>query len=282
MNRTLKKIVHDNPKLKGMALHSAFKAAQPPGTPEVSLKTLQRSLKRSNFGLGKCLNKAFISPRNAIKRLEFATAYKSAASGFWNRVIWSDETTIRTNPMKQQLEIWVHKGSRNRFPPVNPQIQGSGVSVMFWGCFSKMGLGPLVVVENTMDSDQYISIMQDYLVPELRIAEEHLRAQITFMQDNAPYHKSKKVIEYFERENINLLDWPPQSPDLNPIENLWAIFKRRIRVKYSKIPTSKSELIDQVFAVWDEITAELLDTLAESVSERLALCIRADGYHTKY
>ncbi len=165
---------------------------------------------------------------------------------------------------------------------INPQFQGGGISVMFWGCFSKLGLGPLVVVEGTMDADKYLQILSEYVVPELKAAQEQFGIEMTFMQDNAPCHKAKRVMEHFQRENIKLLPWPPQSPDLNPIENLWAIIKRRLRSRFEKIPTSKNVFIEQVFAVWDEITPELLHKLAESPPERCNLCLENNGYQTKY
>ena len=116
----------------------------------------------------------------------------------------------------------------------------------------------------------------------MELAETELGAKMTFMQDNVPCHKAKSVNTFFEENNVSVLDWPPQSPDLNPIENLWAIVKRRRVKMFSRFPTSKSELIDQVFAVWKEITPELLATMADSANTRMSLCIEAEGGNTKY
>ena len=86
---------------------------------------------------------------------------------------------------------------------------------------------------------------------------------------------------FSHQEPISTLDWPPQSPDMNPIENLWAIVKSRRQKKFG-IPKTKIELIDQVFQVWEEIDKNLLDSLSDSIETRLREVIRLGGKPTKY
>jgi transposase len=119
--------------------------------------------------------------------------------------------------------------------------------------------------------------LQDVLLPELQAAGQ----EMTFMQDNASCHKSKLVMDFLAQNNVKVLPWPPQSPDLNPIENLWAIVKQK-RVKKFGFPTTKVELIDQIFSVWNDINVELCETLSDSVVRRLDACLKANGMSTKY
>ena len=65
-------------------------------------------------------------------------------------------------------------------------------------------------------------------------SEKLLGSNFIFQDDNARCHESKKVNEWFQQRNINTLQWPSQSPDLNPIENLWAVFKKKIVKKMVK------------------------------------------------
>jgi transposase len=78
------------------------------------------------------------------------------------------------------------------------------------------------------------------LVPEFEAVKKAFGINFIFMQDNAPCHKTHKVMSFLERKRIPTLDWPPQSPDLNPIENIWDIIRR---YKKFGFPRSKVELI---------------------------------------
>jgi hypothetical protein len=78
-----------------------------------------------------------------------------------------------------------------------------------------------------------------------------------------------------------LMDWPLQSPDLNPIENLWAIVKAR-RAKKFRFPTTREELIDQIFDIWDNIEMEIVEKLADSAQKRVSEVLRLKGKNTKY
>jgi transposase len=131
-----------------------------------------------------------------------------------------------------------------------------------------MCVGPLVALEGNQNQHTYLETQG--LVPEIQAARE-LGVDMVFMQDNAPCqpcHKTNLVMDFLAQNQIQTLDWPPQSPDLNPIENLWAIIKAR-RFKKFGIPRSRIELIDQIFEMWEAIDQELLDTLVNSIENRL-------------
>ena len=99
------------------------------------------------------------------------------------------------------------------------------------------------------------------------------------MQDNAPCHKAKLIMDFFARENIETLNWPPQSPDMNTIENLWAIIKAR---KKKKFPTSKNDLIEQIFDIWNDIDVGRVHALADSANKRAQAVLKVQGKVTKY
>ena len=96
------------------------------------------------------------------------------------------------------------------------------------------------------------------------------------MQDNARPHTAKVVRDYYHENNVQMLDWPPQSPDLNPIEQIWAIMKQKLYTQKS-FPTNRDELIKSFFRIWDELPESLLVSLSNSIPERLELVLKNKG-----
>ena len=105
---------------------------------------------------------------------------------------------------------------------------------MVWGAISGQGAGPLYFVEGTMNSKQYLMTLKKIFVPYYNVIEEVASGHI-FMQDGVPCHTAKTVKTYLHQKEIPILEWPPNSPDLNPIENVWSTLKRLV---YSKKNTN--------------------------------------------
>jgi len=102
-----------------------------------------------------------------------------------------------------------------------------------------------------------------------------------FQHDSAPCHKSRVVTKYLEENNVKVLDWPGNSPDLNPIENLWAILKKRLAKQDC---SSKTRLIEKTIQIWyhDEEIHRICKTLVDSMPNRIKYVLKANGSHTKY
>ena len=151
---------------------------------------------------------------------------------------------------------------------------------MVWGCIGWDGVGKLVEVQGSMDAQQYCDILDDGVVEsfeKLEIPEE----ERIFQQDNDPKHTSKKATQWFEDNDIQVLVWPAQSSDLNPIEHLWVHLKRTLQ-HYPTPPKGVHELWERVEEEWNGISAETCQRLIESIPRRIRAVIKAKGGHTNY
>lgn len=161
-----------------------------------------------------------------------------------------------------------------------PTVKHGGGSIMIWGCMSANGVGEMFICEGRMNSAHYIKILKDALQSSYRKIFGHLNSRnIIFQQDNAPCHKSNATMKWMAKNKIQLLDWPAQSPDLNPIEHLWSILKTKIQQHNI---TSKESLKLALKKEWNMISPEQCRQLVATMLKRIAAVIKAKGGATKY
>ena len=147
---------------------------------------------------------------------------------------------------------------------------------MVWGMMSAAGCGPLVRLHGTVNAETYKQILQQYAIPQLRSS---VSKPSIFMHDNAPCHTAKKVKTFLADKEISVMDWPPQSPDLNPIENLWKIIGEK---SMRQNPKNQEELWISLKNEWDNISPSFCKKLIDSCGKRCQDVINNKGLFTKY
>ena len=132
----------------------------------------------------------------------------------------------------------------------------------------------------TMDQTQYKNVLKDHLLPEYEAAKND-GGDWKLMQDNAPSHKAKSIMDFLASKQVEMIAWPPYSPDLNPIENVWAWMKQQLADNFP-VSTTREMLEESFMQIWDSITPEMCHAFSGSYEKRLKAVIDANGGHTKY
>ncbi|KAG1489733.1 hypothetical protein G6F49_011457 [Rhizopus delemar] len=190
-----------------------------------------------------------------MKRLQWAKSHQHWSVDNWKRVIFSDKTK----------KIVKHEGG----------------NIMVWSCLTWEGIGWIVDVGHRISSEGYLEVLKDDLFKTMRSYGLD-SSKMVFQQDNDPKHTSKVVKEWIDQQPFEALKWPPQSPDLNPIEHMWAHLKRELFHSYETPPSSMHELWECIGQTWYAISKEECQKYIESMPKRCAAVIKAKGRWTKY
>lgn len=253
------------------------KELQVGGVADICARTVRLRLCEVGLNGRVAAKKPMLRLYNITRRLQWARDHADWTTDDWERVLWSDESkfVIWTNSGRR----WVRRRTGERLRPdcVNETVKGGGGKVMVWGCFCAQGVRPLKRIFGNMDGPMYKSI----LVYHARPALKHFGLSI-FQEDNDPKHTAKKNKAYMAaRFPAQRMPWPAQSPDLAPIENLWAHLDQRMQERPGR-PTSVDGLFEALQEEWAKITPDFLRNLAHSMPARCAAVIKAKGYWIKY
>lgn len=148
---------------------------------------------------------------------------------------------------------------------------------MVWGCMAASGVGKLVFIDGRVDQYVYKDILQKNLIVSAR--QLKIKSDFVFQHDNDPKHTAHSVKNQLSKNVRNFLEWPAQSPDLNPIEHLWDHLDKKIRYHtISNINQLKSVIENE----WNQISSDVTSNLVNSMPKRLQAVLQAKGYTTKY
>ena len=127
-----------------------------------------------------------------------------------------------------------------------------------------------------IDAEVYLSLFRRRL---RRFCPDLYGGNSIFQHDNAPAHQADLVQKWFKKYDIQVLDWPSKSPDLNIIEGIWNHMKYKLR---GKVFTTEDELWTEIQGIWDKIALNFIHKFYRSLPERMRELIRAKGGHIKY
>lgn len=272
-SRTDARIIREIKKNPKVTLREIKEVIQQP----ISDSTLRRRIAEHGMKSRFCKKLPFISKVNKAKRLKFAREHADKPLEYWKTVLWTDESKFELFNSKKRARVWRRPGEALHDRHIQGTVKHGGGNVMVWGCFSWAGVGALVKIDGIMTADSYIDILRENL--EVSLVKTGLENKFVFQQDNDPKHTAKKSKAFFRSCRIKPMEWPPQSPDLNPIENLWAILDSRVD---KTGVTNKHNYFQALENAWEDLDPQHLKNLVESMPKRLQKLLKARGGHINY
>lgn len=244
----------------------------------VSERTIRDRLHRDmNLRAHRAARKPALTKLMINKRLKFCKKYKDWTPEQWKKVVFSDESTFRCVRLSARTVRRPPKS--NRYDPrYTIKTVKHPPSLMVWGAFSgDQGAGELYFLDpkQTMNGEIYLDVLKDHMHSFFDLHQP----DGVFLHDGAPPHKCKDVKQWLRENCVPEIEWPGNSPDLNPIENVWSLMKSELK---GKDTSTVERLKETILQLWRGIDSSYFDKLATSMPRRIQAVINAHGDNTKY
>ncbi|UYV60616.1 hypothetical protein LAZ67_1001671, partial [Cordylochernes scorpioides] len=230
----------------------------------ISTRTISRRLVADGLHSCRPLRRLPLTPPNRRQRLEWCRA-RSTWMTEWHRVVFSDESRFCLSSDSRRVRVWRRRGERSNPAAIveRPIVRQRGI--MVWGAIAYDSRSPLLRIQGTMTAQRYVDdVLRPVTLPYLQGVPNAL-----YQQDNARPHTAR--ISQQALQDVQMLPWPPYSPDLSPIEHVWDIIGRRLHALSQ--PRSEDELRQMVEREWRAIPQDAIRTLIDSLPRRVAACI---------
>lgn len=196
----------------------------------------------------------------------------------WRHCIFSDESRFALFHSDGRVRVRRRQGERLIDACIHPTVGNRGPSVMVWGAIHHGGKSDLVVLDGPMNRHRYIQILRQQMLPW---ATATFGRNFVYVQDNAPPHTARDTVRFLEQQDVEVMDWPARSPDMNPIEHVWDQMGIWIR-DMAFPPSTVAELQQAVRQAWDAVGPQRVRRLVESMPRRVRAVLAARGGNTRY
>lgn len=246
---------------------------------QASSRTAKRLMKRCGIISCRRRKRGLLKRQHFMARLAFARRHKSWTIEDWGKVLFSDESRFNLKGSDGPLRCFRVPGARLRPRDVQGVTKHGGGGLMVWGCMTSRGVGTICPLQGAVNTEVYLQVCGPQILRAIWDRWGLAHSQCTFQQDNATPHVSRPALAWFREHGIRVMIWPAQSPDLNPIEHLWAVLKRKQR--YWEQPANLDALWLKIQEEWAATMPDICQRLVESMPRRLAAVIKAKGGYTK-
>ena len=242
--------------------------------------TVRKAL--DSIGLyGRVRQKVLLLKRDAVRKC-FAWAQDHLDWTLEDWMVWWYSDESKYHIFGSDGKLYCQRGVGEEFLPrnVTPVVKHGGGRAMVWGVISWNGVGELYHIEGNLNSIQLCHIFETALLHSFdRYQIDPSTAH--FQMDNDPKHTSKHARKWLEENHIELMDWPPYSPDMNIIEHVWDILEKALH-RQKPLPTSETALFAALEEEWLNIPRITIRHLYRSIPNRVEALYKARGRHTRY
>ena len=248
--------------------------------PDVSINTCRRVLYKAGLKGRVKRKKPLLKKEHRKKRQTLARVHAGWTLNDWKKVVWSDESKFNVFGSDGREYCWRRDGEAFRDQNIQPTVKHGSGSVTVWGCMTWDGVGFLCRINGNMDGELYRSILGGELIQTLEWYGLQ-RDGIVFQHDNDPKHTAIATKKWLGDNQFQVMIWPPQSPDMNPIEHMWNELDRRIR-KRLVLPKSTDDLWAAIEEEWEAIPQSTCQNLIKTIPERIHDLWKAKGGITRW
>ncbi|GFV14436.1 transposable element Tcb2 transposase [Trichonephila clavipes] len=220
-----------------------------------------------------------LTPAHRRSRSLWCREHRNWRDNEWGRVLFTDESRFSLSSDSHRILIWRERGSRNHPSNIIERDRYGGRGVLVWGGIMLGSRSDLHIFDaGSVNGTRYFN---EILLPSVRLFRGAMGLQFLFMDDNAPCHRTVAADQLLESEDIERMDWPARSPDLNPIEHVWDFLGRRLTAR-TLPPVTIRELRLAMQDEWVALPQQLIDTLILSMGRRCETCLAVRGDHIPY
>ena len=264
----------------------------------VSIRTVRDYLQKQNLYVRVSRRKPYLNRRGRYLRRSFAHHWSGKPNEWWQRHVYTDEVYLHVGPVSRRPPVRRPPGTAFEERYLAPTFIGKPTTVQFFAAFTSIGHSQLVPLRQRKASDrttpkdrlgfnssQYVhEVMIPHILP-LYQQMGGLDSGTETIEDGANYHTSAFTRRFRMLNGIKRMDWPPHSPDLNPIENVWSIskahFRRRIQNPYQG-PHGGEEIIRLAQEVWEGLPWGRIYKMIDCMPAQIVALRKAHGDPTRW
>ncbi|GFX16792.1 transposable element Tc1 transposase [Trichonephila clavipes] len=169
-----------------------------------------------------------LTPAHRRRHSLWCRKHRNWRDNEWGRVLFTDESRFSLSSDSHRILIWRERGSRNHPSNIIERDRYGGRSVLVWGGIM-LDTDLHIFDAGSVNGTRYCN---EILLPYVRLFRGAMGLQFLFMDDNAPCHRTVAAEQLLESEDIERMDWPARSPDLNPIEQVWDFSMQTLGSSY--------------------------------------------------